>query len=62
METPILRLLIQATLAAILIVGSTMVFLEELVVTGMVLAAFYVCLISAVRRRFATSVLRLLTG
>jgi hypothetical protein len=39
-----------------------MVFLEELVVTGMVLAAFYVCLISAVRRRFAVSVLRLLTG
>jgi hypothetical protein len=54
--------LIQATLAATVIVGSTMLFLEELAVTGMVLAAFYMCLVSVVRRRFAASVLRLLTG
>jgi hypothetical protein len=57
-----LRLLIRAALAATLIVGSTMLFLEEIVVTGMVLAAAYVCLVSAVRRRFAASVLRLLSG
>ena len=61
-ETHILRLLIRAALAATLIVGSTMLFLEEIVVTGMVLAAAYVCLVSAVRRRFAASVLRLLSG
>ena len=61
-ETHSLRLLIRAVLAATLIVGSTMLFLEEIVVTGMVLAAFYVCVVSAVRRRFAASVLRLLTG
>ena len=57
-----MRLSIRAALAATLIVGSTMLFLEEIVVTGMVLAAFYVCLISAVRRRFVASVFRLLTG
>ncbi len=57
-----MRLLIQATLAATVIVGSTMLFLEELAVTGMVLAAFYMCLVSVVRHRFAASVLRLLTG
>ena len=57
-----MRLLIRAALAATLIMGSTMLFLEEIVVTGMALVASYVCLVSAVRRRFAASVLRALTG
>ena len=47
------RLALRAALAAAVIVASTMVFVEELVVTALVLATFYMCLLTAVRERFS---------
>ena len=50
-EIPMLRLLVRAIFMAVAMVGATLVFAEEVLVTGLILSAVYAVTVSLVLGR-----------